>query len=61
MQAIANPWTSVRFRHAPPIIFMKGLAVIIGFDQIVLRWRRGIWDALGYRRKITNQRQKLSN
>ena len=52
---------SDRFRYAPLLIFMKGLAVIFGFDQIVLRWRRGIWDAVGYRRKITNQRQKLSN
>ena len=52
---------SDRFRYAPLLIFMKGLAVIFGFDQIVLRWRRGIWDAVGYRRKITNQRQKLSS
>ena len=60
-QASANPWISVRLRYAPPSIFMKGSALISGFDRMFLTRRRGILDALGYRRKITNQRQKLSN
>ena len=60
-QASANPWISVRLRYAPPSIFMKGSALISGFDRMFLTWRRGILDALGYRRKITNHRQKLSN
>jgi hypothetical protein len=38
-QASANPWISVRLQYAPPSIFMKGSALISGFDRMFLTWR----------------------
>jgi len=37
-QGFANPWMAVRLPYATLSIFMKGPALIFGFDRIFLTW-----------------------